>query len=300
MTSLLCILLLSLIFINLILILKLVSIHRAADELRETFADRLKNDTNVGIVISTSDKKLRRLAADMDWQLKLLRKAQLNYMQGDRELKAAVTNMSHDLRTPLTAICGYMELIKQETLSDKAKRYLDIMENRVQALKNLTEELFRYSVILSADFNIGKENLSLNAALEETAAAYYGALKNADIEPQIYMPETDICRTLNRQALLRILANLMDNAIKYSGRSLSITLAKDGTITFCNQADKLDELSAGRLFDRFFTVESGERATGLGLSIAKTLTEEMGGRIHADFQDGVLSIILHFPSNKGF
>ena len=297
MTSLLCLLTLILIFIITILILRLVSIRRSADELRETFAERLKSDTNVGIVISTSDKKMRSLAADMNRQLKLLRKAQLNYMQGDRELKAAVTNMSHDLRTPLTAICGYMELIKQEPLSDKAKSYLDIIENRVQALKNLTEELFRYSVILSADFDTEKESLSLNAALEETAAAYYGALKNAGIEPQIYMPESEVCRVLNRQALMRILANLMDNAIKYSNNNLSITLTPDGAITFRNQADTLDELTAGRLFDRFFTVESGERSTGLGLSIARTLTEEMGGSVKADFQDGFLSITLHFPSD---
>lgn len=297
MTSLLCLLALIFIFIIIILILRLVSIRRAADELRETFAERLKSDTNVGIVISTSDKKMRSLAADIDWQLKLLRKAQLNYMQGDRELKAAVTDMSHDLRTPLTAVCGYMELIKQEPLSDKARAYFDIIENRVQALKNLTEELFRYSVILSADFDTGKESLSLNAALEETAAAYYGALKNAGIEPQIYMPESEVCRVLNRQALMRILANLMDNAIKYSNDSLSITLTSDGAITFRNRADTLDDLTAGRLFDRFFTVESGERSTGLGLSIARTLTEEMDGSVKADFQDGFLSITLLFPAD---
>lgn len=297
MTNLLCMLTLLLLLILIILVLKLVSMRRAADELRETFADRLKSDTNVGISISTSDKKMRRLAADMDRQLKLLRKAQLNYMQGDRELKAAVTNMSHDLRTPLTAICGYMELLKQEPLSDPARSYLDIIENRVQALKNLTEELFRYSVILSADFDTEKKTLSLNAALEETAAAYYGALKNAGIEPLISMPETEICRALNRQALMRILSNLMDNAVKYSKNNLSITLAQDGSITFGNQTDTLDELTAGRLFDRFFTVESGERSTGLGLSIAKTLTEEMGGSVKADFQNGFLSITLHFPAD---
>lgn len=297
MTNLLCMLTLLLILILIILTLKLVSMRRAADELRETFADRLKSDTNVGISISTSDKKMRHLAADMDRQLKLLRKAQLNYMQGDRELKTAVTNMSHDLRTPLTAICGYMELLKQEPLSDPTRSYLGIIENRVQALKNLTEELFRYSVILSADFDTEKKTLPLNAALEETAAAYYGALKNAGIEPLISMPETEICRTLNRQALMRILSNLMDNAVKYSKNNLSITLAQDGSITFGNQTDSLDELTAGRLFDRFFTVESGERSTGLGLSIAKTLTEEMGGSVKADFQNGFLSITLYFPAD---
>ncbi len=295
MTSLLCILTLLLIFIIIMLILKLISIRRSADELRESFADRLKSDTNVGIIISTSDKKMKSLAADMDRQLKLLRKAQLNYMQGNRDLKTAVTNISHDLRTPLTAICGYMELLKRERLSDTALHYLDIMENRIYTLKSLTETLFDYSVILTSQSGRNKEQLSLNTLLEETTAAHYGALKNAGIEPLISIPETEVRRFADRQALTRILANLMDNAIKYGGRDLSVTLTTDGNITFRNRADKLDELTAGRLFERFFTVESGERSTGLGLSIAKTLTEELGGSIKADFADGCLSITICFP-----
>lgn len=295
MTSLLCILTLLLIFIIIMLILKLISIRRSADELRESFADRLKSDTNVGIIISTSDKKMKSLAADMDRQLKLLRKAQLNYMQGNRDLKTAVTNISHDLRTPLTAICGYMELLKRERLSNTALHYLDIMENRIYTLKSLTETFFDYSVILTSQSGKNKEQLSLNTLLEETTAAYYGALKNAGIEPLISIPETEVRRFADRQALTRILANLMDNAIKYGGRNLSVTLTTDGSITFRNRADKLDELTAGRLFERFFTVESGERSTGLGLSIAKTLTEELGGSIKSDFADSCLSITIYFP-----
>lgn len=295
MTSLLCILTLLLIFIIIMLILKLISIRRSADELRESFADRLKSDTNVGIIISTSDKKMKSLAADMERQLKLLRKAQLNYMQGNRDLKTAVTNISHDLRTPLTAICGYMELLKRERLSGTALHYLDIMENRIYTLKSLTETLFDYSVILTSQSGRNKEQLSLNTLLEETTAAYYGALKNAGIEPLISIPETEVRRFADRQALTRILANLMDNAIKYGGRDLSVTLTTDGSITFRNRADKLDELTAGRLFERFFTVESGERSTGLGLSIAKTLTEELGGSIKSDFADSCLSITIYFP-----
>lgn len=295
MTSLLCILTLLLILVIIMLTLKLFSIRHSADELRESFADRLKSDTNVGITVSTSDKKMKELAADMDRQLKLLRKSQLDYMQGNRDLKAAVTNISHDLRTPLTAICGYMELLRQECLPDTALHYLDIMENRIYTLKSLTETLFDYSVILISQSRRNKEDLSLNTLLEETAAAYYGALKNAGIEPLISMPASEIRRFADRQALARILSNLMDNAIKYGGRDLSITLTADGRITFRNRADKLDELTAGRLFERFFTVESGERSTGLGLSIAKTLMEELGGSIKADFMDGFLSITLDFP-----
>lgn len=295
MTTLLCILTSLLILVIILLILRLVSIRRSADELREAFADRLKSDTNVGILISTSDKKMRCLAADMDRQLKLLRKAQLDYMQGNRELKSAVTNISHDLRTPLTALLGYMALFKQEPLSDAACHYLNIMENRIQTLKALTETLFDYSVFLTSQPCQNRERLSLNALLEETAAAYYGVLKNAGIEPQISMPKADVWRSADRQALTRILSNLMDNAIKYGGRDLSVTLTAEGSIRFRNRADKLDDLTVGRLFDRFFTVASGERSTGLGLSIVKTLTEESGGSIKADFADGFLSITLCFP-----
>lgn len=295
MTSLFCILISLLILIIITLILKLISIRRSADELRESFAGSLSSDTNVGISVSTSDKKMKSLAADMDRQLKLLRKAQLDYMQGNRDLKTAVTNISHDLRTPLTSIYGYMELLRREGLSDAALHYLDIMENRIDALKSLTEALFDYSVVLTSHSHRNKEPLSLRTLLEETAAAYYGAFKNAGIEPLISMPASEVRRFADRQALTRILANLMDNAIKYGGRTLSVTLTADGRITFRNQADKLDELTAGRLFERFFTVESGERSTGLGLSIAKTLTEELGGSIKADFADGFLSITLYFP-----
>lgn len=149
MTSLFCILISLLILIIITLILKLISIRRSADELRESFAGSLNSDTNVGISVSTSDKKMKSLAADMDRQLKLLRKAQLDYMQGNRDLKTAVTNISHDLRTPLTSIYGYMELLRREGLSDAALHYLDIMENRIDALKSLTEALFDYSVVLT-------------------------------------------------------------------------------------------------------------------------------------------------------
>lgn len=274
---------------------KVLALRRGADELREEFAARLKEDTNVGIDISTSDAKMKALAADMDRQLKLLREEHIRYMQGDAELKAAVTNISHDLRTPLTAICGYMELLSKEEMSETAREYLAIIENRIFALKELTEELFRYSVILSADSDMERENVSLNAALEDCVAAYYGAFREAGIEPQIMIPEDAVVRMLNRQALSRILANVMSNALKYSDGDFSITLQADGTIHFCNRAKGLDVVQVGHLFERFYTVQSGKNGTGLGLSIARNLTEEMGGEIAAEYENEMLHIRLQFP-----
>lgn len=288
----LCILLICIIFV---MVGKILSLRRAAEELREEFAARLREDTNVGIDISTSDAKMRALAADMDRQLKLLRQEHIRYMQGDAELKAAVTNISHDLRTPLTAICGYMELLSKEQMTENVREYLAIIENRIFAMKELSEELFRYSVILSADPGMEREKVSLNAAVEECVAAYYGAFRTAGIEPQIIIPEEPVIRMLNRQALSRILSNVMSNALKYSDGDVSITLQEDGTIHFWNRAKGLDPVQVGHLFERFYTVQSGKDATGLGLSIARNLTEELGGRISAEYEEEILHIRLCFP-----
>lgn len=252
----------------------------------------------MGIDISTSDKKMRVLAADVDRQLKLLRKEHIRYTLGDSKLKNAVSSISHDLRTPLTAICGYMDLLAREETSDTVREYLSVIDGRVQALKELTEELFRYSVIMSVDNYELRENVSLKRALEESLAAYYGAFKNAGIEPDVHLPESDVICRLNASALSRILSNILSNAVKYSDGGFYVSLNADGVLQFKNQAAGLDEIQVGHLFDRFYTVASGSQATGLGLSIAKALTEEMHGRIEAGYHDGCLVIRLIFPLVK--
>lgn len=284
---------------TLLLALKLASLHRAADELRREFSARIKEDTNVGIDISIRDRHIRLLAADMDRQLHLLRKEYLRCTHGDQELKNAVTNISHDLRTPLTAICGYMDLLEKEQASPVVKEYLAIIDNRVQALKQLTEELFRYSVLLSVDSYHEREALSLNNMLEECIAGYYAALKKAGIEPDIQLSMQQVVRSLNKQALMRIFSNVISNALKYSAGDLAVLLTTDGTIHFQNHAPGLDALSTAKLFDRFYTVESArpQGATGLGLSIARTLAEDMGGSMSASYADGVLDIVIAFPAD---
>jgi len=276
------------------LLLKIHTIYQAVDEIRIQLAERMEMDTNTGIDTACSDKKILRLAAGLDRQLKLLRQKQIQYTRGDQELKTAVTNISHDLRTPLTAIYGYLNLLEKEEMSETASQYFAIIQNRVDALKVLAEELFRYSVILSVDLYEEKEELSVNAVLEESIAGYYGAIQKAGIRPQISICEQSVKRKLNRQALSRIFSNLIGNALKYSDGDLKISLDAEGQLCFSNRAESLDSVRAGHLFDRFYTVESGCSSTGLGLSIARTLTEEMNGKITAEYMDDTLYIYLSF------
>ena len=247
------------------LLIKIYVMKKSAREIEAAFADRLITDTNVLIDISSRDRDLRHLANSMNVQLRRFRAERRRFQQGDLELKDAVTNISHDLRTPLTAICGYLELLEQEEKSEAVDRYIGIIKERTEVLTQLSEELFRYSVITSTKDRMNKE-----------------------------MPGKKVVRMLDCSALSRVFSNLISNVVKYGGGDLKVVLSEDGEIVFSNRASGLDEVQAGRLFDRFYTVEAARRSTGLGLAISKTLVEEMDGRITAKYEGGRLSICISF------
>ncbi len=277
------------------LLVKVHLLQKAAKEIETAFADRLITDTNTLIDISTSDQSMRSLANAINIQLRKLRAQRRRFNQGDLELKNAITNISHDLRTPLTAICGYLDLLEQEEQSEVVKRYLEIIRNRTEILAQLTEELFRYSVIVSSEGNAVKEAVAIGSVLEESIAAFYTALNERGIVPDIQMPQSKVIRTLDRSALARVFSNLLNNAIKYSDGDLDITLSVAGEITFTNTASGLNEVQVGKLFDRFYTVDAARKSTGLGLAIARTLIEQMNGTISAKYENGRLSICIVPP-----
>lgn len=283
-----------LVLIIIVLSVKLYLMRKSAREIEMGLAERLVTETNTLIDLSCRDHHMRSLAAAINTQLRELRRERRRFQQGDLELKEAVTNLSHDLRTPLTAICGYLDLLEREEVSDTARRYLSLIDNRAEVMKQLTEELFSYSIITSTEEG-PYERLSLNSVLEESLASHYGALTARGIVPEVVMPEQAVERCLNRSALRRVFGNLISNALKYSDGDLAVTLKLDGTISFSNTAKNLNPVMVGRLFDRFYTVETGRNATGLGLSIARHLTEQMGGTITAEYRDGKLYLLLKFP-----
>lgn len=276
---------------------KIRLLHRAAGEIIRELGERMSQETNTLIVLNSRDRYMRRLAASLNDQLRQLRHDRQRFQQGDAELKNAITNISHDLRTPLTAINGYLQLLEREEKSETVNRYLSMIMNRTEVLKQLTEELFRYSVIFSSG-EVRKEWLCVNRVLEESLASYYAALVQKGITPEVSMPGERVERWLGSSALTRIFGNIIGNALKYSDGDLSISLARDGTIVFSNTARNLTSVQVGKLFDRFYTVETGRNATGLGLSIARILTEQMGGRIAAEYKKETLFISLFFPGDE--
>ena len=285
--------------IFLCLVFKICLLKRSAEQIAKSFHERMTIDTNTMIDLPSRDKDMQSLANSINTELKKLKNDRHRYQQGDTELKNAVTNISHDLRTPLTAICGYLDMLDHEEQTENSQRYLRIIRGRTEIMKQLTEELFRYSVFTTVSNGTSSEPVILNSMLEDSLSAFYTALKQSRITPSVSLPDQKVQRLLNRNALSRIFSNIIGNAVKYSDGDLEITLSEEGEVCFSNHADKLDEIQVGRLFDRFYTVETASsNATGLGLSIARALTEQMGGSISAQYTDGIITVKVFFPENN--
>ena len=273
------------------LAVKCFLMKKSACEIREKIAEKLSGDTNTLIDISSADKDMRELAAALNDELAKLREERRLCKQGDTELKDAVTNISHDLRTPLTAMCGYLDLLEREEMSGLVRQYLEQIENRTEVMKQLTEELFRNSVVAAAkEFDL--ERLCVNDVLEESLATFYGAISQQGIIPEITITDQRIERITDRSALTRVFGNIITNALKYSSGDLFVEMTEECVITFANSSDNLGKISAERLFDRFYTVETGNNSTGLGLSIAKLLVEQMKGGISAEIRGDKLFITV--------
>ena len=270
------------------------SLREAAEELDE----KLRTDTNTLISISSGDRAMQSLVTHINRQLQALRRERLRLQTGNDALTVAVTNVSHDLRTPLTAICGYLDLLEQEPQTEAAARYLAVIRERTDAMRALTEELFRYSVLTATADELHTEPVCLNDVLEQSLAGFYGALSARGITPSVQLPEEKVIRPLDAAALRRVFDNILSNAAKYSDGDLAVVLAPDGKVTFSNRASALSRVEAARLFDRFYTVDSARGSTGLGLSIAKLLTEKLHGTISADYENETLRICIAFPTEK--
>ena len=280
-----------------ILLMKVLSLRNDAWKIERSFGKILSEDTNNLITLTAHDSRMRSLAGSINTELRHLREEKNKYYHGNVELSNAITNISHDLRTPLTAIIGYLDMMGKTDSIEKIKGYLPIITKRAESMKQLTEELFSYSIDYSnADAEVEREELVLNQVLEDSILGYYSVLSEKGMKLEVDITENKIIRTLNRTYMSRIFSNLLNNAVKYSDGDLKICLKDDGDIIFSNSAASLKGIDAEQLFDRFYTVEAARSSTGLGLSIVKLLVERQGGEILSNLAEGRLTITISFKS----
>ena len=274
------------------LAIKLYFIKKSIKEIRVSIHKMIKADTNQLLTISSSDKEIKSLANDLNKELQELRKEKLQYQNGNQELKRIITNISHDMRTPLTAISGYIDLMKEN--KEKQKEYMKIIEKKAEELTLLTDQLFDFSKTMDIGVKIQKEECCINEILEETLANMYHFFKEKQIEPKIEICTQKIYKNLDKYSIIRVFENILSNVCKYSSGDFKVTLNEKGIITFSNKAISLDATTVQKIFDRYFTVENAKKSTGLGLSISKQLVELNGGKIFGTYVNNYLRIQIEF------
>lgn len=257
-----------------------------------------KNDTNAKLHVASSDKEIKRLCVEIDKMLDQKQKSESNYKRIDLELKQAIADISHDLRTPLTSIKGYMQLLQDENLSKGEKNeYINIVKNRSEMLDTLITNFYDLSRLESNEYKFEFKSLNLSIILCELIALFYNEFLNKGIAPNIDIDEKVSPVIADEDAVRRVFSNLIQNAIKHGSGCVCISLKQCNEYiitTFTNNTSDLKEEDVSHLFERFFT---GDRArngknTGLGLAIVKRLVEQMGHEIYAEMVDKKLSLII--------
>lgn len=260
-------------------------------------------NTNALIRHETSDIVTDRLIRQINDMLKEQQENRRYYKKKNHDLEQMMTNISHDLRTPLTSALGYISIIKDSDLSEEEKnREIAIIEQRLLRLEELIDSFFEFSKIISGDSKPEIEELNLVAILEESAAHYFDdyCSKGRDIVISCDTPK--IMLYSNKNMLMRVFDNLISNALKHGSGRLDIsTKHYDGiVIRFTNMLFDT-QVNTDRIFDEFYTTDISRTKgnTGLGLAIAKQFTELLGGSIGAEYKEHIFCITIKFEIGKG-
>ncbi|MEN8076780.1 HAMP domain-containing sensor histidine kinase [Clostridioides difficile] len=255
-------------------------------------------DEYVNIKTKSVDKDFEALVADINLIFDSKQKIVAEKNKNEEELRASIANMSHDLRTPLTSIMGYLQMIKSKNASEEDKNeYMDIVEKRTKSLQQLISSFYDLSRIEGNEYNFNYKKVNLSNILCENIAVFYNDFINNNIEPIIQIDENIKEIISDESAIARIFSNLIGNMIKHGESFVKITLKQknDVIITeFINKATDLTEENVDKLFERFYTVDKSrsDRNTGLGLYITKILVEKLGHDINATLKDNNLVISI--------
>lgn len=254
--------------------------------------------TNSKILMTSSNKNLRNLAIEINRTLEEKQKSEIQHNNMELELRRAIANMSHDLRTPLTSILGYIQLMDDDNLTyNERKKYLDIVRRRAESLQILISSFYDLSRLEAGEYKFELKSVKLSNIIYDSIALYYMDFVTRNMEPVIDIEENTSLIIADENAVRRIFSNLIENALKYGDKFVSISLKeyKDYIITtFINDAPNLKEEDINHIFERFFTADTsrGDKSTGLGLAITRELVEQMGHDIYANITDGKINIVI--------
>lgn len=259
-------------------------------------------DTNRKLKLNHPDRNFEKLLFEINKYLECAQANKLKYIKREEEIRKEIENISHDLRTPLTSIRGYLELINDETITSKEKKeYIYVVEKRAKVLQNLIQDFYDLSRLENNDYNLNMEIIDINKELREQILVFYNDFEEKNIEVDIKLEEQPVLVNLDKSNIKRVFINLIQNAIKYSKKNFSMSLDnKDGEviIEFKNDVKDINKDELSLIFNRFYTNDKSRSSgsSGLGLTITKLLLESMNGEIYVEMDQEWIIFRIKFLS----
>lgn len=261
---------------------------------------RLSEQTRQPVRLELFNRELSRLAVSINRCLQAEEALRLESLREEKRFKEMISHISHDLRTPLTAIRGYQELMEKEPLTDKQQSRLRTAQKHAGELGRLVERFFEYSYLVDAGARLNVAAMELTELITECLAESVAAFEEKGLAVRLEAPAS-VYALADKEITIRMLQNLIHNCVIHSAGDVEVRVYQDAegqaVIAFRNPVAAGVNLSPERVFERFYTAEPARsRSTGLGLSIVRLLAEQMGGRAGADFASGMLEIWVKLPA----
>lgn len=282
-----------------VLIAVLVKIRAQLRDINEQLDFLCEKDTNMLVLTDTNMADIGRLKERINRFLEQWHRQREAAAKKEQMISDTYTNLSHDIRTPLTSLDGYFQLLKDESDKSAQEHYIDIIQERITSLKDMLEELFMFTKLKNDSFKLELSNCCVSRLLKQTVFSYYEEWKKQGIEPSLDICEDTIFITANAQALRRVLQNVIKNALVHGQNSICIQMKQKNKmvhILVSNDVKNPDDIDVDKVFERFYKADEARSisSSGLGLSIAKELVERMGGSIEARLEGKRFVVEIQF------
>ena len=278
-----------------VLLIKVLSFKKALREIRKELEFTRKWNYNRQITVTLFDKDLSETAAEINRNLDFQKRLKFETEQKERALKQSVSDIAHDLRTPLTVIKGNLQLLEKEELTEQNRHYITVCSERADSMKQMADSFFELALLESDSSPAELKKTDLTELLMQFIADNEGIIRQSGLEPEIIFPEKSVFILADNIMVTRIMSNLLNNVIRYASHGFIVKLEEDGILTFKNTVR--DVLPDPKLiFDRTYRSDSSRsgKGTGLGLYIVKLLAEKQGAQVFAETEENMLSVGVKF------
>ena len=262
-------------------------------EISRKLSDILENDSDEQIMVFTDNKALMELCGQINRLLLDRKKIKCDFIRQEISSKKMLSNISHDIKTPLTVILGHLEIMR---LNQADNREIRKVEAKAEQVMELINQFFTLAKLEAGDTNLEISKVNISELCRENILGFYDILQGEDFTVEIAIPENDMFIQGEKGAVDRILSNLISNGVRYGseGKYLGLSLREDEAWAYIDIMDKgrgIEKEFAQNVFERLYTMEDSRnrriQGNGLGLTIAKNLAGQLGGDIFLESKPGI-------------